>query len=53
MISGAMLIVLSVSLTGEPRVKVTQYPDRAACVKASRKVINRLGKQLWKGCVSK
>ncbi len=46
------LLVLSLSLTGDPRVTVAgYYQTKPACEAAKSKVINRLGRQLWKGCV--
>ncbi len=47
-------LVLSLSLTGEPRISVAgYYKTKADCEAAKSKVINRLGRQLWKGCISR
>lgn len=46
------LLVLSLSLTGQPVLKQAGvYESRQVCEQAKKKVINRLGRQLWKGCV--
>ncbi len=45
------LVILSLMVSGQPKLTVYEYPTARECQMAKGKVINRLGRQLWKGCV--